>query len=289
MKSLYFLHIPKTGGAGFRHLGDILRENGLTAFIGADKEFTQFSDYTYIQGHFGTYVLEKDQDIDYAVVLRDPVDRMISQFAWGMMVGLYSGFVDGYESGDGSELLRKFLFYDERIFLNNNLQTRFLSNPQDEGAFYCRHISGIMPDGSPVQMNLEHADKPYNAMVIEWSMSNMNTSIENAKSTIDKATILGTLDSHDKFVSDICNWVKENYNIDIEDEFKNRLATNGRDFEYGSEGAPNYNYSYFVDPNGKSWTTSELKNTLTEEEIAKVYENNSMDLEIYNYVKDKIK
>jgi hypothetical protein len=167
------------------------------------------------------------------------------------------------------------LFEDEKFVNNNNLQAKFLCNAIDQGVFYIRHISPVMPDGSAVQPEnpLFHVNH-----LTDWLMSGDKTSLEYAKQQIDKMTFVDTVENYDKFVSTICNWFKENYQIDIEQEFRASLVTEN----------PTFNYSIFTDSDGVEWTTEKLKALLTADEIAKIYENNSIDLEIYNYVKSKV-
>jgi len=274
MKTLYNLHIPKCGGKGFQNLITILEKNGLSTFNVKSKDFDGYDKYAYVQTHYGSDPMDKYPEIDTACLFRDPLERLISQFAWANMEGIYKQDFEDYAEENIHKLLKYFLFEDEKFVNNNNLQAKFLCNAIDQGIFYIKHISPLMPDGSAVQ-----TENPffYGIHWQEWLISNSKTSLEYAKQQIDKMIIVDTLENYDRFVSNVCNWFKDNYQLDIEQEFRYSLVTEN----------PTFNYSIFTDSKGNEWTTAKLKALLTPEEIAKVYENNSIDLEIYNYVKGK--
>jgi hypothetical protein len=274
MKTLYYLHIPKCGGIGFENLIPILENNNLPTFNRKTKNFKSYEDYAYVSARYGSDPLDKG--VSSAAIFRDPLDRMVSHFAWGMMSGEHIKHFDAYNLDSNIEkLFKHFLFDDEQMSSNNNLQTKFLCNGIDEGIFWIRHIE---------DPNVYHPDvvvsvnPTIHSALTEWMIPNDKTSIEYAIQQVDKLAIVDTLENHDRFTTNVCNWFKENYNLDIEEEFRASLVNEN----------PTFNYSKFTDSSGNEWTTAKLKALLTEEEIARVYANNALDLELYNYVKDKV-
>jgi hypothetical protein len=276
MKTLYHLHIPKCGGQGFRNLIPILEDNGLKVFSRTTTPFEGYDKYSFVHTHYGSDPSDNYPEIETACIFRDPLDRMVSQFAWAMMTEAYSYPVFSEYTKDNIEtLFRHFLFTDENFANNNNLQTKFVCNRVDKGHFYISHIGGLTPEGNPVENEIPYS---HGIFAKEWALLNDRTSIEYAKSQVDKMTIIDTMENHDRFVTNICNWFKENYDLDIEEEFRASLVNED----------PTFNYSKFTDNQGTEWTTAKLKALLTQEEIARVYENCSLDLELYNYVKGKV-
>jgi hypothetical protein len=273
-KTLYFSHIPKTGGKALQNLIPILEQNGLSVFTRDTAGFEGYEKFAYIQTHYGAHPMEVYPEVDTACIFRDPIDRMVSHFAWNMMEKYYEQYFDEYKTGKTEDLFRYFLFEDEKLANNNNLQTKFVCNSIDGGAFYAKHVSPVGPNGEALDMSIYLYESPFTS----WLMRNDNTSIEFAKEQIDKMVIIDTIENHDRFVTNICNWFKENYNLDIEEEFKASLVNEN----------PTVNYSIFTDSDGIEWTTAKLKALLTDDEKARVYANNSLDLEIYNYVKSKV-
>lgn len=274
MKILYYLHIPKCGGKGFQNLIPILNRHNLPSFTINTKNFKSYEDYAYVSAHYGSHPL--DNGVESVALFRDPLDRLISHFAWGMMSGQHIEHFDAYSlDADIKTLFKHFLFDDEQMASNNNLQTKFVCNGIDEGIFKIRHTQN--PEVYDPNVAVSVDPRP-SGVLTEWMIPSDKTSIEYAKSQVDKMTIIDTLENHDRFTTNVCNWFKENYNLDIETEFRESLINEN----------PTFNYSMFTDSQGNEWTTAKLKALLTEEEIAKVYENNALDLELYNYVKDKV-
>jgi hypothetical protein len=267
------MHIPKCGGKGFQNLVPILEKSNLPVFIQETKPFVSFNDYAYINAHYGT--LPMIDTVDTVCLVRDPLDRLISQFAWAMMKGEYFIQFKKYHSGKIEDLLRYFLFEDEEMKSNNNLQAKFICNPFISGIFKRKHIE----NPQITEEEMQDINKYFIPKIIEteWLIKNDNTSIENVKKQIDKMFIVDTIENYSSVIDKVCNWFKENYQLDVEQEFKDSLSTD----------TPTFNYSSFIDSEGIEWTTAKLKTLLTPEEITKVYENNSIDLEAYNYVKSR--
>jgi hypothetical protein len=275
MKTLYNLHIPKCGGKGFQNLIPILEKNNLPVFTRESKNFINYSDYVYVNVHYGSDPMDKNPSGDTSCLFRDPLDRLVSQFAWAKMTGEYFKAFPKYENGTTEELLKHFLFDDVQLSANNNLQTKFVCNPISSAIFKIlnSHPSFSEEESEQLQFFANQGN-----IESSWYIFDDRTSLDYAKQQIDKMTIIDTIENYDRYVSNVCNWFKENYGLDIEQEFRDSLVTEN----------PTFNYSIFTDSEGIEWTTSKLKALLTADEIAKVYENNALDLEVYNYVKSKI-
>ena len=84
MKQLYFLHIPKTAGQFITESIRIsLEKNGIENFSLYNGSFIseeKLKNSVYIGSHFGTYPMDIIDGIDTVTILRDPVERSISQF-----------------------------------------------------------------------------------------------------------------------------------------------------------------------------------------------------------------
>ena len=275
MKTLNYLHIPKCGGKGFKNLIRILEDNGLKVFSNITQNFDGYNKYAFVQTHYGSHPMDIYPEIETACIFRNPLDRMVSQFAWAMMTDAWSVYFEEYTKDDIGNLFKYFLFTDEKFVNNNNLQTKFVCNGVEEAIFYVKHINKLLPEDGSIKFETQPS---HGSFWKEWMIANDKTSIEYAKSQVDKMTIIDTLENHDRFTTNVCNWFKDNYDLDIEEEFRASLVNEN----------PTFNYSIFTDNQGNEWTTAKLKALLTEEEIARVYENNSLDLELYNYVKDKV-
>jgi hypothetical protein len=269
-KTLYMLHIPKTGGVATNIISQLLEAKGLYCYPGISKTERPYQDYAYIHGHFGTQPVEQYPSIEVACLVRDPIDRSISSFLWMLKRGTFDK-KEAY-SNDLSiiEKLRYYLFEDAEFSENKNLMTRFLSNPVDTERFHTvpasYQRSGSLKGG-----------------VIDWNIRNSNTSVDSAKLTLDKASILGTTDNFDQFIEKIFVWFLQNYDVDIKDEYK---LLKGQILD--SAGLPTINYSIHTDSDNIDHTTKSLRLMLSSEDLDRINLDNSMDLEIFNYAKTLI-
>jgi hypothetical protein len=117
----------------------------------------------------------------------------------------------------------------------------------------------------------------------DWFLEPVDFSIEFAKENLDKCLIVGTTENHDKFMQDVLNWFKNNLDLDLKNEFNELVDEQNEQLR-----VPYYNYGKYTDEMGNDFTTANFKAMLTEEEIAQIYADNSLDLELYEYAKAKL-
>jgi hypothetical protein len=278
-------HTPKTGGLAISVVMMILRgRESVSVFPNYNPElgFDPSFNYSYVQGHYGTLPVDKNPELDTAILIRDPLDRSVSNFVWLYMENVLTE-MEPYRSMDSmTERLRYYLFEDQTFLIHRNMQTRFLSNGIAE------ETVNFLYGNDKTTPIADDTSRPN--IYIHWYIKDANTSIELAKSQIDKATILGVTDDHGPFTEQILDWFRENYDLDISEiyyEELNRLKRHksliaGRDLD------PYLNFSSYTDSDSTTYTTQSLKALLTQDDIDRIYANNSLDLELYNYTKEKL-
>jgi hypothetical protein len=101
----------------------------------------------------------------------------------------------------------------------------------------------------------------------DWFVPDDMSSAEYAKSQIDSFKIVGTIEKFNDFAINLYQWFNDNYGIKIihNENIKKNVTFNSQ--------------------NGKMITTKTLKDMLTSKEYDKILEANSMDMEVYEYVK----
>jgi hypothetical protein len=278
MKTLYMLHIPKTGGLAVRTIAQILRSKNILSHPHAPNGIDDYSKFVYIHGHFGIKPLVDYPEIESACLVREPLDRVVSNFIWLLMNNElqeqepYSNLTSIYEK------MRYYLLEDEK-YSKNNVITRFLSSQMDDDSFRIRNVSIYREDGSLIELDRELMYKEY---FKDWFLED-STSLEIAKSTVDKITILGVTEGHAEFMDKVFQWFIDNHQIDIEQEYLDINAEIAARTD-----APYVNFSSYTDSDDTTYTTQSLKALLTQDDIDRIYANNSLDLELYNYAKAKL-
>jgi len=285
-KSLYFLHIPKTGGLVLRILWDILDHKDYPRYPSPDNSFTDFSAYKHVHWHFGKLPVDVT-NFDTAVLLREPLDRVLSNFAWLAMNAVFRHLPE-YEGMTVEQQLKEYLFGDGYYSWHKNLQAKFLNGTISESnmnRFY-RKIYPTSEYEIPTEFYTNGLNSLSNQTLLitkNWYFELVEPSFEAAKETLDKCSIVNLTDNHSEFLNQIFNWINENWGLDIKTEFEEKLAQYLID-----NNIPYYNYSQFIDEDGATYTSNDFKSLLTPEEIAQVYADNSLDLELYNYAKAKL-
>ena len=281
------MHIPKTGGLVLRNLSKILEEKGLSVFSTFGGRFTEFTDFNFINSHFGITPINIET-FDTAVLIREPFDRVISNFTWFMMNNTFD-YKSEYKNLSIEQKIKKYLFEDTKSDAHKNLQTKFLTSYVSEEYLNNKYRYFVNNDPLPnipsEVLGSQQKLYEYNLEIRtrDWFLTNNNFSIEYAKSNLDKCLIIGTTDNHDAFMDKIFNWIKNNWDLDLQEEFKTIVAE-----KTSESGLPYYNYGLFTDSNGKTYTSADFKSMLTEEEIAQIYADNSLDVELYEYAKAKL-
>jgi hypothetical protein len=285
-KILNVIHIPKCGGLIIDILAKELEDKGIKTYTAKNIiNFTAVEDYSLISWHFGITFID-NPNVENAVILRDPLDRAISNFLWMEKINTIQRSPNGnfYQDYTVSLLdkLKFYLFKDEFYLPHKNVQTKFLCNKTTDYAmehYYIKTESGELP-------KLEEEELMSNVNRTQtWYIEDTLMSLDIAKNNIDKCSIVFTVENHGLFIEKIIYWIVKNLKIDLSKEFKKSLE----DLGVGTENIPYYNYSSRYDPaTGSNHTTQSLKALLTEKEIAQVYLDNALDLELYNYAKAKL-
>ncbi len=96
-----------------------------------------------------------------------------------------------------------------------------------------------------------------------------NTSIDNAIHNINSFEIVNTFDNIEVFCGKIKNWFMLNHNIEVNFDFNNKINVGPSKLNEESVSS-----GYFV-------------NLLTQDEKDRVLELNNIDLQVYNFVKNK--
>jgi hypothetical protein len=252
-KSLYFLHIPKTGGTSVNDqiIGQLFTNNIKKYPPGSPPHSYSFSGYQYITGHFARYPVDMVENLDVACLFRDPLDRSISTFLYIYNLSLFASkeycaipnFVDK---------LKYFLFYDTEYFFHQNIQSKFISNSIN--------IKNVK--------NKYGEDFWYKVKDKGWGIKNTQITYEIAKQNLDKIAIVGTTKNHKKFIKDIADWFLLNHDIKIyqTDKLSNRSSVIYNNVEYN---------------------TPILRELLSIDDYKMFFDKNIIDYQIYNYINNK--
>lgn len=261
-KALYFLHIPKTAGKFISaNIKKSLNDDSLS-YISThypnNKNFLK--NKIYISAHAGTFVLDEVEDLDVATILRNPIEARSSYFTF--IYPLYLKEREEYKSiKDVKEKFVYYLFQDKNFLIHNNYQSRFICNPADKDSW---DLKKFFENSGPKLMK-----KYFDGQGFDWFVNNSNTSIENAKEQVDSFKIVNTIDNINLFCDNIKKWFLENHNKQIKFNFNDKVNVTTYNFD-------NQISSHF-----------DLIKSLNVEEINKFNDLNKIDIEIYNYIKNK--
>jgi hypothetical protein len=246
MAKFYFLHIPKTAGTSiFIDVASNINKDKVSMFINGTPPYKKdFLKHDYIQAHIGTYPIGLVEDLTVGCMLRDPVDRSISNFLF-----IYEKLLkddDKYLKYEKIEdKLRYYLFDDEFYFDHRNIQARFICNKPKNNIF--------------------NEKVNYKEWSQNWCLENDKTSFEFAKKQLDSFDFVSTTDNFSVFLKNLESWFFENYSLSFNN--KNTLRANESNL---------YN----------KYTTSNLKELLQKNEIDDIINNNIIDFNLYNYIKN---
>jgi len=255
---LYLLHIHKTGGTSVLHnVKDVLDKNGIPWYPKPEvpqQMISDFNRFVYIQRHIGLYPIGKAENLSIACILRDPVERIVSNFAW-----TFKAYVKDnpkylkFNSID--EKLRFYLFEDDDHKSQNNTQTRYLCNSISEELFFDLFNCG------PREY---HKHNKTNGAF----MPDTFTDIELAKHNLSSFDIVGTINNHKNFVHKIHGWFQDKYNLEFE-EYKDIRENSG-----------------LIDFDGEQYSSKRLFQMLSQSEIDRVRDANQLDQEIFEHAKN---
>lgn len=254
-KTLYFLHIPKTGGM---YVGSsifrFLNRNGLPKYPPTPPPHADVDEnYAFIQGHLGRYPISRVPNLTVATLVRDPLDRAISNFLY-----IYNRVLINrpeYVAIEKMEdKLRFYLFDDPYYTAHRNIQSKFICSEPETNNF--RNI--------PTEIELD-----YRTRSKQWYLVDVDLSFDLVKSCIDSFEIVNTSNKVPVFLNRIIAWFNKNYpNLEVKELESGLTFTNASS----------------VEESNQLYTTEDLKAKLTDEDIAKFLELNNIDFELYEYV-----
>lgn len=260
LNQLYFLHIPKTAGKFISHSIKKSINDDSKCYISThypnNKEFLK--NKIYISAHAGTFIIDEIPGIDVATILRDPVSARASYF--NFIYPFYLKDREEYKNINGDK--QKFLYYlfeDKNFIIHNNYQSRFLCNSADKRSWELKKFYE--------EYKLEMMKKYRSGFGFDWFVGNEKTSSDFAIEQIKSFQIVNTIDSIDVFCNKINNWFVENHNTAIQFDLSEKI---------------NVGISKFDD---KKTSSEYFVSLLDQSEKERVLELNSIDLEVYNYVK----
>lgn len=227
--SIYHLHVPRTSGT-------YIKNNVLPHLItGGVEHFASNRSYIdtnliknskFVIGHFGLMPLDYMNDPEVFCILRDPVERFISDFKYMVNITDRRGSVE--------EKLNH-LLYENQSEMQSNVQSKFLSGKTNIAKF-----------------NIEPARYVHSARNT-WFIEDYSKDINTIKRNIDRFNCY-TMDNHEAFKIDFNNSLNKNFGFKT---FKHSDKTN---------------------------ESKDVGISLTKEQIDRIYELNSLDMEVYEYV-----
>jgi hypothetical protein len=254
-KTLYFLHIPKTAGttSGIA-LNHFLIANNLPKYPPSNPPHGDVSsEYAFIQGHLGRYPISKIKNISVATLVRDPLSRSVSNFLYIYDRVLFNK-KEYLNLKTIEEKLKYYLLEDPNYFFHRNIQSKFICSEPGENMF--KDITSY-----------EEID--YEDRIKQWYLKDIKITPELVKSYIDDFDIVNTTLNVPLFINRLVDWFNSNY-PEIE---KKSLGTEILNMNISS-----------VNFNNKNYTTQSLISSLSDEEIEKFLDLNSIDFELYEYV-----
>jgi len=136
--TLFLTHVPKTAGTSMRKavFEPSISESGIHSFSGIRRALTRRVEFDLLAGHY-PYGVHKLYEVDtpqYFVMLRDPIDRAISQYYFTKMAD-----TDWYSHPDLEDVKTNDLTDFYRTPTRQNLQARYVAGLEWE--WVGRHIS----------------------------------------------------------------------------------------------------------------------------------------------------
>ena len=259
LDKMYFLHIPKNAGTTLiKTISTALRFADIKHYTNSiPPHDTDMNDNIFLSGHFGTYPIESLSGFNVSCIFRDPVKRVLSNFNY-----IYPILFEREEYSklsNISERMKYYLFEDENFISHKNTQTKFICNPASDAIL-----------GKSQNYSDEYKEKyAKHLMTRDWFLTENKTSIDFAKKQIDSFLITGTVEKYQDFAENLYSWFNDNCNVKI-----------------------NYNKNIFINQSlniegGNSYVSSDLMSLLTKKECDRIIEENSLDYEVYEYVKKR--
>lgn len=124
--TLFFMHIPKTGGGALDAVLRPLFENPAPRMSWQEAQQFDFSGYDYIAGHYPYCLMERlPDDTRVVTLLRDPVARVLSHYAYVHEHGYWRN--PAYSTFCKQATLEQWLASDVTT-AHSNLMARFMDD-----------------------------------------------------------------------------------------------------------------------------------------------------------------
>jgi hypothetical protein len=225
MNTINHIHIPRCSGIYIKtHIINDLKVKKIPYFASNHREIfpDTFNDKKFISGHFGLTALKYRNDLINVGLVRDPVDRFLSNFIY-----LHTSF-------KGAHLEAQLEKWIENP-LQHNLQAKSLSKSLDESLYN----------------SLDHgSSRAYNG----WCFEQGTINIQETKDFIDSMALIDTVDNHSSFVAKLNDLCYQTYGF----------------YSFSNKNAINENYQNI---------------SISDIIKSRIQELNSLDMEIYDYVK----
>lgn len=174
METINHIHIPRCSGIYIKsHIVNDLKSKKIPYFATNHGEIypDTFNNKRFISGHFGLTPLKYRDDLINICLVRDPIDRFISNFVY-----MHKGFKGAHLDAQ----LEKWLENEKQF----NLQAKSLSKNLNENLYN----------------SLNHGfDRAKNGWCLEEGKIDMNA----VKNFIDNIELIDTIDNHNKFIDNL--------------------------------------------------------------------------------------
>lgn len=227
METINHIHIPRCSGIYIKsHIVNDLRAKKIPFFATNHGEIfpNTFDDKKFISGHFGITPLKYRNDLINICLVRNPVDRFISNFIY--MNRSFKGLhLDAQ--------LEKWIENSKQ----HNIQARSLNKSLNEESYNAKDHGMLRAlDG--------------------WCLEEGDINMSEVKSLLDSMYLVDTLDNHDRFIGNLSELVYKTYGF----------------YSFSNRNQLNDNFRKMV-----------ISDTMRK----KIEELNSLDMEVYDYVRNK--
>lgn len=257
-KTLYFLHIPKTAGMTVGvNFAQFLIANNLSKYPPSPPPHSDVSsNYAFIQGHLGRYPISKIENLSVATLVRDPLDRAISNFLY--IHDRVLSTREEYISLTTMEARLKYYLFEDPLYVSHrNIQSKFICSEPELNMF--KDIP-------------ENEEEDYLTRSKQWYLKDLDITFELVKENIDSFDIVNTSNKVNEFIQKLVDWFNVNY------EELDTKKLNSEIFNINDSS---------VKVGRKTHTTASLKSSLSDQNIVDFLDLNQIDFELYDYIYNK--